>query len=222
VERYSLYEPAAARALRQQTAIIREDLTKEGAKPEPGLWLPLEAELDQALIEAPAEHRARARRAVQAGHSAAAKDDRKAARQQLEVLEEELDYRWGLLPLSKLRGDVHSAEMALSPDPPDWQGIGEAMSSALEALRWLTTADAAGWLSAYEAAVDARYMLPQHAEGARSALQRAATDLDGLGNAAILAKEAHKLANQTQPDLESVEALIRGLRAGLPGAGQAD
>jgi S1-C subfamily serine protease len=33
-------------------------------------------------------------------------------------------------------------------------------------------------------------------------------------------KDAHKLAGEAQPKLESVEALIRGLRAGLPGVGQ--
>ncbi len=218
----TFYEPAAARALRQQTAIIRQDLADEGTKPEPGLWLPLEAELDHALIEAPAEHRARAKQAVREGAAAAAKGDRKAARQRLEVLEDELDYRWGLLPLSKIRGDVHSAEMALNPDPPYWKGIEEAMTSARQAVHWVTTTEATGWLSAYEAAVNARYMLPGNAAGARSALQRAAADLDGIRNAALLAKEAHKLASEPQPNLESVEALIRGLRAGLPGADQGD
>ncbi|MCG6862566.1 MAG: YfdX family protein [Chromatiaceae bacterium] len=215
----AFYEPAAAQALRRQTAIIRQDLTKEGAKPEPGLWLPLEAELDHALIQAPAEHRARAKQAVQEGRAAAAKGNRKVARQQLEVLEDELDYRWGLLPLSKIRGDVHSAEMALNPDPPYWQGIEEAMTSALQAVRWVTTTEATGWLSAYEATVNARYLLPGDAGRARSALQQAAVNLDGLPNAGLLAKEAHKLAGEVHPELESVEALIRGLRAGLPGAG---
>jgi hypothetical protein len=217
----TFYEPAAAQALRQQSAIIRQDLTKEGARPELGLWLPLEAELDHALIEAPVEHRTRAKQAVQEGSAAAAKGARKGARQQLETLEDILDYRWGLLPLSKIRGDVHSAEMALSPPPPYWHGIEEAMTSALEAVRWVTTTDATGWLSAYEAAVNARYLLPGNAAGARSALQRASANLDGLPNTALLTKEAHKLADQAQPKLESVEALIRDLRAGLPGAGQA-
>jgi len=216
----TFYEPAAARALRRQTAIIRQDLADEGPEPEPGLWLPLEAELDQALIEAPAEHRARAKKAAQEGRAAAAKGDRKAARQRLEVLEDELDYRWGLLPLSKIRGDVHSAEMALNPDPPYWRGIEEAMTSALQAVHWVTTTEAAGWLSAYEAAVNARYLLPGNAAGARSALQRTAANLDRIQNAALLAKEAHKLASEAHPKLESVEALIRGLRAGLPNAGQ--
>jgi hypothetical protein len=215
----AFYEPAAARALRRQTAIIRQDLTAEGAEPKPGLWLPLEAELDQALIAAPSEHRARAEQAAQQGRAAAAAGDREGARQHLAMLEDELDYRWGLLPLSKIRGDVHAAEMALNPDPPFWQGIEEAMRSALEAVRWVTAAEATGWLSAYEAAVDARYRLPGDAAGARSALRRAAADLDGLPNATLLAKEAHRLAGQSQPSLASAEALIRGLRAGLSGAG---
>jgi hypothetical protein len=212
-------EPASAQALRRQTAVIRQDLADEGAKPKPGLWLPLEAELDQALIAAPAEHRLRAKQAVREGRAAAAEGDRRGARRHLEMLEDELDYRWGLLPLSRIRSDVHSAEMALNPDPPYWQGIEEAMRSALEAVRWVTTAEATGWLSAYEAAVDARYRLPDDAAGGRSALQRAARDLDGLPNAALLAREAHQLASQAQPSPASVEALIRGLRAGLSGAG---
>jgi hypothetical protein len=216
----AFYEPAAARALRQQTAIIREDLTDEGAAPAQGLWLPLEAELDQALIDVPAEHRARAKKAVQESATAAAKGNRKGARQHLEVLEEELDYHWGLLPVGKIRGDLQSAAMALNPNPPYWKGIEEAMLSALSAVRWVTTSKATGWLNAYEDAVNARSLLPGHAAAARSALQRVAAALDGLSDAVPLAREAHELARQTQPAPDSVEALIRGLRAGLPGAGK--
>ena len=216
----NFYEPAAARALRQQTAIIREDLADEGATPEPGLWLPLEAELDKALIEVPAEHRAQAKKAVQAGRAAAAKGDRKGVRQHLEVLEKELDYRWGLLPVSKIRGDLHSAEMALSPNPPYWKGIEEAMTSALSAVRWVTTSEAGGWLSAYEDAMSARNLLPGNAAAARSALQRVAVNLKGLTEAGPLAKKAQELASETKPAPDSVEALMRSLRAGLPKAGE--
>jgi hypothetical protein len=216
----TFYEPAAARALRQQTAIIRDDLADEGAAPEPGLWLPLEAELDRALIGVPAEHRTCARKAVQDGRTAAAKGDRKGAGQQLQVLEDELDYHWGLLPVSKIRGDLHSAEMALSPNPPYWKGIEEAMTSALSAVRWVTTSEASGWLSAYEDAVSARNLLPGNATAARSALQRVAVNLKGVTDAAPLAKKAQKLASEAQPAPGSVEALIRGLRAGLPKAGK--
>jgi hypothetical protein len=38
----------------------------------------------------------------------------------------------GALPLSKIRSDLHSAEMMLCPDPPYWHGLEEAMSTALE------------------------------------------------------------------------------------------
>jgi hypothetical protein len=214
----TFYEPAAARALRQQTAIIRDDLAEEGAAPEPGLWLPLEAELDRALIGVPAEHRVRAKKAVQEGRTAAAKGDRKGAGEQLQVLEEELDYHWGLLPVSKIRGDLHSAEMALNPNPPYWKGIEEAMTSALSTVRWVTTSEASGWLSAYEDAVSARNLLPGNAAAARSALQRVAANLKGLTGAASLAKKAQKLAGEAQPAPDSVEVLLRSLRAGLPKA----
>jgi hypothetical protein len=216
----SFDEPAAARALRRQSALIRRDLASEGDTLKPGLWLPLEAELDDALISAPTQHIDRAKQAARAGKAAAAKGDRHAARRQVALLEDVLDYRWGLLPLSRMRGDVHSAEMALNPNPPYWQGVEQALRSALEAVRWITVSEAKGWLSAYETAVDARLLLPANASAARAALQRTAANLSGLPNAVLLAKDAHRLAAQSQPSIQSVEALVRGLKASLPGVDQ--
>jgi hypothetical protein len=195
--------------------IIRADLSNEGMKPQTGLWLPLEAELNEALLLAPPEHRARARMAVKEGHAAAAKGDRDTAKARLNTLEEVLDYRWGLLPLNKIRGDVHSAEMALDPEPPYWKGINEAMQSALAAVRWVTTTDATGWLSAYEEAVHARLELPEHPAHAKAALNRAGKDLDGIKDASALARKARELAAQPQPEAKAVESLLQDLRAGI-------
>jgi hypothetical protein len=211
----SLYEPAMARALRQQVAIIRQELAREGMKPEPGLWLPIEAELNTVMLAAPPEHQERAKTALAAGRAAAARGDRNSAREQLKVLEEMLDYRWGLLPLNRIRGDVHSAELALDPDPPDWKGVDEAMQSALDAVRWVTTADATGWFSAYEEAVHASLLLPENPQLARFALERVGKDLDGLQDATPLAQQAHKLAVQKWPDSDAVKSLLQELRSGI-------
>ena len=211
----SFYEPATSRALRRQMEIIREDLASEGMKPQAGLWLPLEAELNEALLLAPPEHHAEARTALLEGQAAAAKGDRNTAEQRLNLLEEVLDYRWGLLPLNKIRGDVHSAEMALDPEPPYWKGIDEAMQSALAAVKWVTTTDATGWFSAYEEVVHARLELPEQPLLAKAALDRAGQDLDGLKDATTLARKAHKLAAQPQPEGKAVESLLQDLRAGI-------
>jgi hypothetical protein len=216
----SFYEPAALRALRQQVDIIRLDLTKEGGRPEPGLWLPLKAELDQASIAVPTDHLNRAKQAVEEGQAAAATGDVKTAQQRLRVVEDVLDYRWSLLPLGKVRDDVNSAETALNVDPPYWKGAEQAMRSALAAVRWITTTDATGWLSAYEAAVDARFLLPKDPQGAQAALKRVASNLNELPDAAGLAKEARGLSAEQRPSVEAVEALISGLRTGLPHAGE--
>ncbi|MCW8800590.1 MAG: YfdX family protein, partial [Desulfobacter sp.] len=199
----SFYEPAAARALHQQAAIIHHDLEKDGGKPEPGLWLPLEAELDGISITTPAEYIQHAKQAVTEGHAAVVKGDRSTAKQRLSVLEDVLDYRWGLLPLNKIRGDIHSAELALNPDPPYWKGVAEAAKSALASVRWVTTTDASGWLSAYEEAVNARFALPGSPQRARSALEKAADNLSSLPGAGLLAEKAHKLADEQTPKLDS-------------------
>ena len=211
----SFYEPAASRALHEQMGIIREDLSHEGIKLRAGLWLPLEAELNEASLLAPPEHLAKARTALQEGRVAAAKGDRDTARERLEVMEDILGNRWGLLPLNSIRGDVHSAEMALDPEPPFWQGIDEAMQSALAAVQWVTTTNARGWFSAYEEAAHARLELPQHPGLARAALDRAGKDLDGLKNAKTLARKAHRLAAQPQPERTAIESLLQDLRAGI-------
>jgi len=211
----SFYEPAVVRALRQQVGIIREDLAREGMKPEAGLWLPLEAELSDVLLAAPPQHQKRAMNAAQEGHSAAARGDRDTAKARLNVLEEVLDYRWGLLPLDRIRGDVHSAELSMDPRPPYWKGIEVAVQSALDAVQWVTTTDATGWFSAYEETVHARLELPEHPKLAKAALARAGKDLDGLKNATALAGKAHTLAAQPQPELKAVESLLKDLRAGI-------
>ena len=211
----SFYEPGPSRALHRQMDIIREDLSKEGIKPHVGLWLPLEVELNEALLVAPPEHQARARTALQEGRAAAAEGDRDTAMKRLDVLEQVLNYRWGLLPLNKIRGDVHSAEMALDPEPPYWKGIDEAMQSALAAVQWVTTTDATGWFSAYEEVVHARLELPEHPQLAKAALDRAGKDLDGLKDASALAQKAQELAAQSQPEGKAVESLLQDLRAGI-------
>jgi hypothetical protein len=100
----SFYEPGVSNALHRQMDIIREDLANEGMKPRAGLWLPLEAEPHEALLLAPPEHRARAGKALQEGHAAALKGDHNTAREWLNLLEAVLNYRWGLLPLNRIRG----------------------------------------------------------------------------------------------------------------------
>lgn len=214
-------EPAATRALRQQTAIVRQDLAKEGTTFQPGLWLPLEAELDDALVAAPAEHRAEAHKAIAEGRAAAARGDRDTATGQLAVLEDVLDYRWGLLPLRAVRGDLHAAQIALgAAGEPYWQGVDEALKSALAAIRWITVAHADGWLSAYDKAVNARFLLSIDPQRASAALERVAENLDGLPGATELAAQAHELVARQHPDVKSVDALVASLRAGLPGAGR--
>jgi len=203
----------ARQDLRRQIALIRQQIADTG-KPLPAqLWLPIEAKLDHAVVGLPSTQIRAAQDAVHAGRLAAAANDRKALAGKLDILENVLDYRVGILPLAQIRGDVRSAEMSLLVRPTYWQGVIEAMETALSHLQWVTGVQASGWLIADEAALAAQDALAAQAPSrARVELARVAQSLQGIPNASRVAHDANELANQASLEPVAISRLIHELR----------
>jgi hypothetical protein len=199
--------------LRQQIALIRQRIANTGKPLPANLWLPIEAKLDHAVVGLPSQQIGVAQDTVHAGRLAAAANDRKALAGKLDVLENVLDYRVGILPLAQIRGDVRSAEMSLRVRPPYWRGVIEAMQAALSHLEWVTGVQASGWLIADETALAAQDALASHNPSrARLELARVAQSLQGLPNAGRVAQDANQLAQASQLDPVAVSNLIHALR----------
>jgi hypothetical protein len=204
---------AARLDLRRQIDLIRQQIASTGKPLPANLWLPIEARLDHAVVGLPTQQIGMARGAVDAGRLAAAANDRKAVAGKLDVLENVLDYRVGILPLAQIRGDVRSAEMSLLVRPPYWGGVIEAMKTALSHLEWVTGVQASGWLVADESALAAQDALAvQEPSRARVELARVAQSLQGMPNASRVAHDANELAKAPQLDPVAVSSLIHALR----------
>ncbi|MCP5315634.1 MAG: hypothetical protein H6955_18890 [Chromatiaceae bacterium] len=207
----ALYKPTAMHALLQQSAIIREDLKRHDNSIDRELWVPLQAELDGFRISLPAERYHAATSAIEQGKTAAWNSDRARARTALDRLERAVATRFALLPLSKIRGDLVSAESTLDPAPPYWQGISEAMRSALASIRWVTTLKANNWIAAYEDAVRAVKALSDGPEFARRWLRVTSVDLQALPGGSEFAEQALKLSRRDPITADAVYDLIDGI-----------
>jgi hypothetical protein len=204
---------AARQDLRRQIDLIRQQIANTGKPLPANLWLPIEAKLDHAVVGLPRGQIGVAQDAVHAGRLAAGANDRKALAGKLDILENVLDYRVGILPLAKIRGDVRSAEMSLQVQPIYWRGVIEAMKSALSRLEWVTGVQASGWLVADEAALAAQDALAAHDPArAHSELARVARSLQGMPNASRVAHDANELAKAPRLDQAAVSSLIHALR----------
>jgi hypothetical protein len=204
---------AARQDLRRQIDLIRQQIANTGKPLPANLWLPIEAKLDHAVVGLPRGQIGEAQDAVRAGRLAAGANDRKALAGKLDILENVLDYRVGILPLAQIRGDVRSAEMSLQVRPTYWRGVIEAMKSALSRLEWVTGVQASGWLVADEAALAAQDALAAH-DPARAHLElaRVARSLQGMPNASRVAHDASELAKVPRLDPVAVSRLIHALR----------
>ncbi len=211
----ALYTPSAMQALRQQSAIIREDLKREGKPIDDELWLPLQAELDTFRISLPAERYKAATSAVGRGAAAAQNGDKTKAVAALDEIEDSLERRYALLPLGTIRGDLRSAQNALEPDPPYWHGIAEAMASALTSIHWVTTVEANGWISAYTSALSAIEALPADPDAARQWLRTTATHLQDFPQARDVADRASRLSQDNHLTPDALQALIDDIAAHL-------
>lgn len=203
----------ARQDLRRQIDLIRKQMASTGKPLPANLWLPVEAKLDHAVVGLPTRQIGVAQDAVHAGRVAVASNDRKALAGNLDILENVLDYRVGIIPLAQIRGDVRSAEMALLVRPVYWQGVNEAMKSALSQLEWVTGVDASGWMIADETALAAQDALAAHDPSrARLELARVAHSLQGMPGASRVVHDANALAKASQLDPAAVSSLIDVLR----------
>jgi hypothetical protein len=155
--------PSEMRSLDAQLAIIRRDLGNTRKIPDKDLWVPVSAEVEQLLVNAPEAVKAKAREAATKGQAAAAQGNRAAAGKALNTLATEIEYRAGGFPLDIVTEDVRSAGGAARASEPDWAAIGETLKSALAQMHWVTRIEAHGLLTAYYEAKDAAAILPDSA-----------------------------------------------------------
>lgn len=214
----ALYQPTGLDALMRESQVIRDDLGDPSHAPDERLWLPLDAELTDIRDQVPDGRLAQAHRAIKQGTKASAKGDREGASQALDNLERAVGYRFALLPIRRVRDDLHAANAAMVTDPPRWQGVTVALDSALSSVHWATDLHASGWLSAYQHAADALGDLGPRPAQARRDLKAVARSLRAWPQGKSVAHQASRLA--TTPTLEEIQVfkLMDRIRALIPGA----
>lgn len=216
-----LYRPGTARALLQQSDVIREDLALARKPIDKTLWLPLKAELETVQPALQGKRLQAARSAVARGIGAAAANDRKAAGAALDDLEQTLQHRYVLLPLGRVRNDLRAANNALYPLPPDWNAVYEALDSALANMRWVSTDQADSWMEAYLSAVKATRWFSKRPEKARRWLVITAQRLQGLKWGQDLSKRALALAQQKRrPSMDALYDLADAIADHISAIGE--
>jgi hypothetical protein len=188
--------PWEARALEAQADIIRADLGDETKQPDMSLWVPVQAELKQVLVEAPPVVK-----------SAAQKGERQTAVHKLDLLVDAVEYKLAAFPLRQVREDVHSASRSAALATPDWKATGEAIKSALAQMRWVTRIESQGMLAAYYAVANAQALWEQDRRPqAVRHLTEAADDLASLPNVSALATQAREVARV--PSAQGIDDLL--------------
>jgi hypothetical protein len=199
--------PWEARALEAQADIIRADLGDETKQPDMSLWVPVEAELKQVLVEAPPVVKSAASQALEAGKAAAQKGERQTAVHKLDLLVDAVEYKLAAFPLRQVREDVHSASRSAALATPDWKATGEAIKSALAQMRWVTRIESQGMLAAYYAVANAQALWEQDRRPqAVRHLTEAADDLASLPNVSALATQAREVARV--PSAQGIDDLL--------------
>jgi len=213
-----LRKPCNLAALMHATDVIRDDLSDQAQPPNARLWLPLKAEQTRIRTQVPASLMPHARRAIRNGTPAMRRGDRDAAGNPLDDLEHVLGYRFTLLPFDRVRGDLQSADAAMATAPPRWQGVTEALESALDSVEWTTDLHANGWLSAYQHVADALGVLAGQLRVARRDLRAIASDLAGWTQTDAIRRQALGLAASPGLNKAGVIGLLDRIRALIPGA----
>lgn len=215
-----LYGPADLASLMRESALIRADLSDTRHPPKAQLWLPLQAALIRIRDTVPADRLDRASAAVSGGARAAGQGDRQTAAAALDRFESALGYRFALLPIRRVRGDLAAANEAMLTEPPRWQGVTEALDSALSSVEWVNTEHASGWLSAYDHAADALDKLVTRPAVVRRDLNAIAQDLSGWPRGRPVVAQARQLAQAERIDEAQLFALLDRIRYRIPGAPQ--
>lgn len=204
-----LYGGSNADALQAQMEIIRDDVGPGHKSLDKGLWVPLQAEVEHFLLRAPEPVRTAARRAVEKGRAATERGERRAAREQLDVLLDVLQYQVQVFPLRPVRGDVESAITSGFLATPDWEATRQALESALSQVRWFAREQADGLLDAYYQVANAYGARPDTKQVA-GYLRQAADDLIAVPEEQALARELKRAAQS--PTRKGLADLLSRLR----------
>lgn len=209
-----LKSPMEAKPLQEQLEIIRNDLKDRSKDLDRGMWIPVEAEIDDTLVDAPETMKARAHEAIHKASEAAAQGDRQRVTEQLDVVTSTLEYSLGVFPLGKVDADLQSAQATASLSPPDWTGTLEAVQSALASFHWYTQAPAHALLSAYDDAVNA-YVLavgPAIRDDRQweiiGYLTRARQALEGVPDGKVLVEQVRNMIDKGEPQGKDIRSLL--------------
>jgi hypothetical protein len=215
---HRLQLPPRLIALDAQLRVIRNDLKDESKQLDQGLWAPVEAETDQALVQTP-KAEARVREAVRKARAAAGRGDREAVSAQLDVVESSLRHSLGMFRLKRVEQDLAAASAAASSPVPDWSAALEAVQSTLAVFHWYTQVPVHGLLSAYNAAVSAYALAtgpqfrPDQRQRVLDYLAQAEKDLNDAPGGGPLAEEAHGLIDKVKPEASEIKLLLDGIQS---------
>ena len=123
-------------ALEAELSIIRTDLKDTSKAVDADLWVPLQIEVDEALVHTSSERRKKARAVLSAGIQSAAQGDRETAANKLDGVVAVVRYSVGLFSLQKLEVTLDAANVAVHQETPDWQAALAALQSAMASIHW--------------------------------------------------------------------------------------
>jgi hypothetical protein len=147
--------PSQLMALNDQLRVIRNDFKDTSKSLDDELWVPVETQIDEVLVDATQEVRPKTNEVLRKGGSAAGKSNRETASTPLDVDTLSLRYRLGIFPLYKVKQDLDAAWATANLPTPDWAGTLEAVQNALATFHWYTRISTQGLQAAYNDVVNA-------------------------------------------------------------------
>lgn len=213
-----LQVPNQVKALDKQLGIIREDLGKQGGKLNADLWVPVEANLRDALVFSSDtvidQGIASANKGMQAAHN----NDSTIANVALDELVKTSTYNLGVFPLSKVKADLNSASAAADDNSPYWQGALEAIQDALATFQWYDQVPSHGLLAAYTdianayAVSSAPDFLPDQQQTVINQLGKAVEALKQSADTSALQAETQTLIDRITPDNSDILTLLQHIQ----------
>lgn len=214
----NLQVPDQVRTLDKQLGIIKQDLGKQGSKLNSDLWVPVEAQLRNALIFNSDTIIDQAAASASKGVEAARNNDNNAVKAALDEVVQASTYNLGVFPLSKVKADLDAASEAADNDSPYWPGALEAVQSALATFQWYEQVPAHGLLAAYTDAASAyalanspEFRLDQH-QTVIDLLGKAADELRQSPHSAELQIEIRALIDKVTPENSDIKLLLQHIQ----------
>lgn len=210
--------PAQVLALDKQLGIIKQDLGKQGDKLSSDLWIPVEAQLRDALVFSSDTIISNAAASAQQGVEAARNNDSNGVKAALDEVVDASTYNLGVFPLSKVKGDLDSAAAAANNDQPYWPGALEAVQSALATFHWYEQVPSHGLLKAYTDTVNAYvlasspHFLPEQRQTVIDQLGKAADELAKSSDTTELQAETRALIDKVTPQSSEIKRLLRHIQ----------